>query len=446
MSAGDTHSTRNYELAFAEVEHQLPSGGWLAGLRREALTHFSRTGFPTTRDEDWKYTSLRDIDKQRFVPATGAAAIPSAQTMDAAAIDGLDAIRLVFVDGFFVESLSHAGRLPDGVTVGSLASALADGGEQLQPHLAQVADTAMHRFAALNTAFVSDGAWLHVAAGVELDKPVYLLFLSSHAEARQLIQPRVLVVAERQAKLGLIEHYADPHNSGAFTNVVTEISAGEGAQVEHYLLQEHGDAGYHIGSVHVAQQADSRYVSHNVNLGGALVRHDIHARMLGQGANAVLNGLFMVGDRQHLDNHTRVDHAVPHTGSDEYYKGVLYGKGRAVFNGKVVVHRDAQKTDAAQYNGNLLLSPMAEIDTKPELEIYADDVKCAHGATVGQLDEDALFYLRSRGLDAAAAREVLTFAFAGDVLAKMGLAPVRSRLEKIVASRLPGAGVAQELI
>ena len=442
MSGEQSNSARNYELAHAEVAHQLPSGGWLDTLRREALARFGRQGFPTRRDEDWKYTSLKSIEKQRFVPATGAGAEPDAAWLDQCRIEGLEAIRLVFVDGFFDAGLSAIGELPEGVRVQSLAAALADESEPLKGRLGAVADEDMHRFAALNTAFVADGAWLHVPADVELEKPVHLLFVTTADDTPRLVQPRVLVSAGRHSKLTLIEHYADPAGASAFTNVVTEIDAGEGARVEHYLLQEHDNSAYHVGSVHVAQQADSAYVSHNVNLGGALVRHDIHPRMLGEGAHTVMNGLFLVGDGQHVDNHTRVDHAVPHTGSDEYYKGVLWGKGRAVFNGKVIIHRDAQKTDASQYNGNLLLSPMAEIDTKPELEIYADDVKAAHGATVGQLDEDALFYLRSRGLDARAAREVLTFAFAGDVVARMGLAPLRERLEAAIAQRLPGGGLA----
>ncbi len=437
-----TSSARSYELAHAEVAHQLPAGGWLDALRREALSRFTRQGFPTRRDEDWKYTSLRPLEQQRFVPSTGAAGEPDAQWLEGLKIENLDAIRLVFVDGFYVAGLSTADELPEGVTVQSLAAVLADEPERLKGQLGAVADQDMHRFAALNTAFVADGAWLHVPADVEVQKPVHLLFVTTADDTPRLVQPRVLVSAERHSRVTLIEHYADPEASTAFSNSVTEISTGEGARVEHYLLQEHGSARYHVGSVHVAQQADSEYVSHNINLGGALVRQDIHPRMLGEGANVVLNGLFLVGDGQHVDNHTRVDHAVPHTGSDEYYKGVLWGKGRAVFNGKVIIHRDAQKTDASQYNGNLLLSPMAEIDTKPELEIYADDVKAAHGATVGQLDEDAMFYLRSRGLDARTAREVLTFAFAGDVVSRMGLAPLRERLEAAIARRLPGGGLA----
>jgi Fe-S cluster assembly protein SufD len=294
---------------------------------------------------------------------------------------------------------------------------------------------------ALNTMLMSDGAFIHLSAQAKIDVPIYLLHLNlADGGTSQL---RHLVLAEEGSEAVIIEHYVSANEVTCWTNTVTEIDLACNAGIEHYKLQEEGGKALHIASVDIDQDRDSRFTSHNINLGGRLVRNDVNARLDGEDAHSVLNGLYVLNGRQHVDNHTRIDHLKPRTVSRELYKGVLDGWSRGVFNGKIIVHKDAQLTDSSQSNHNLLLSQNAEVDPKPQLEIFADDVKCAHGATVGQLDEDALYYLRSRGVPLQEARALLTFAFANDVITHMRLEPMRERLEGLLRQRLPAAEVVQ---
>ena len=417
---------------------------WLAGRRLGAAQRFADAGFPDPRQEEWKYTNVRPIATKPFATAESDAPV-AADAIGELGFEGLDAYRLVFVDGRFRAELSDLEGLPEGATVHSLSLMLGDDSARLEPLLGTLAHDRYSSFAAANMAFLSDGAVIILGKGVRLERPVHLLMVGSAGSPATWNHPRVLVHAAEAAEVTVVEHYTDLEGANGFTNTVTELRAEAGAQIQHYLVQDHADTAYHIGSVFVQQRRDSRVTSHNVNLGGRLVRHDLNIDLTEPGAEIVLNGLFLVGGRQHVDTHTRVHHSSPHTTSREQYRGIGQGHGRGVFKGRVLVERGAQKTDAQQHSANLLLSPNAEIDTKPELEIYADDVKCAHGATVGQLDETSLYYLRSRGIDSEAARGMLVFAFADEVLERMDLEPVRTSIERRLAARLPESG-AMEVI
>ncbi len=433
------------ERFLAQFERVSQHEDALAPLRRDALARFRELGLPTRHQEDWKYTSVRQIEQNDFELPADTLEIPD-DLARREGVPGLDAARLVFVNGRYSESLSHTEGLPDGVSVRSLAQAIGEAPERVREDIARQSGLDFSGFTALNTAFVEDGAVLEVAANTAVENPIELLFLSvAGDQSRYVFHPRVLIRMGQGAEATVLEHHAGVNGASNFNNAVTEITLDDQARLEHYRIQRESTAGFHIGSVHVDQGRASRYVNHNINLGGALVRNDINSRLSDVEAEAVFNGLYLVSNKQHVDNHTCVDHASPHTYSDELYKGVLDGKGKAVFNGRVKVHPDAQKIEAHQKNDNLLLSKLAEIDTKPELEIYADDVICSHGATVGQIDRGALFYLRSRGIDEAKARDLLTYAFAESVIERMPLAAVREWLEGLVVNRISGEGLLDDL-
>jgi len=414
----------------------VPEGpGWLRNRRDASLEIFAGAGFPGRRDEDWKYTSLRNVERRRFAPPASAQPVPA----DVPGVEGLNGATLVFVNGRLVS----AEGLPTRATACSLAEAVAAGHPACEPLLGQLADPERHRFAALGLATFVDGALVDVPAGSELDEPIRLVFISDGSRQSALSVPRVLVRAGAGSRATIVEHHAGGSGE-ALVCATTELELDRGAQVEHYRLQDEAPEAFHLGVVAARIGNDARLVSHNVAVGGRIGRLDLDVSLAGPGAEVVMNGLYLARDKQHVDNHTTVDHAVPHTHSDQIYRGVLTGRSRAVFNGRALVRQGANGTDARQSNANLLLSPDAEVDTKPELEIYADDVKCSHGATTGQLDEGALFYLRSRGLDEETARTVLTFAFADVVLARMGLEPLRRHAEGLVVGRLPDSDTLRE--
>jgi len=438
MSGEDT-ARYQFLSHFDRAVDTLPGGGWLSTLRQDAVSRFREQGLPSQKDEDWKYTSLRPITGSRFTLPVSSPTL-SQEQMEKARVPGLDAARLVFVNGRYQEALSDLGGLNKGVRLLPISEAIQQDPEALHARLGRQSGLDYTPFTALNNAFVADGTLLEIDANVQCKTPIELLFISAPGDQAYVFHPRVLIQMGRGSEATVLEHHVGLDNAANFNNVVTEIALGAQSQLTHYLLQRQSNQGFHIGGVHVQQARDSRYVNHNVNLGAALARHDINIRLAEEGAETVLNGLYMVGDRQHVDNHTCVDHAAPHTNSDESYKGVLDGRGRAVFNGRVVVHKHAQKIDAGQKNDNLLLSKMAEVDTKPELEIYADDVACSHGATIGQLDDAALFYLRSRGIDEDKARDLLTYAFAESIIERMGLVEVREWLSHLVVNRVSGEG------
>lgn len=407
---------------------------WIAARRQAGAARFEAMGFPHRRIEQWKYTDVRAIsrgdfrlaDNAEFSPATAAAlGLP------------LEAYRLTFVDGVFSSSLSDLAELPSGLSVQPLSQALAENHEAVGGPLGRLTGVEFSAFSALNTAFFEEGALVRLAPGTVVEKPIVLQFLSRHSETPVMSHPRILVEAGGRSEATIVEHHIGEAEAANFTNLVAEIMLDRGAILTHYKLMESPEQDLHIASIHIEQARDSRYTSFNLTLGGGLVRNDLVTDLNGQGAEATFNGLFHGRNRQHVDNHTLANHNAPYTYSRENYKGILDDRAHGVFNGKVIVKRDSQKIEAEQSNANLLLSDRAQINTKPELEIYADDVKCAHGATTGQLDEDAVFALRTRGLDEATARGLLTLAFAGEVMDQVDLDVIAERVELTVAGKLP---------
>lgn len=444
------NDARDYYLSdYARVAAALPGTHlpWLARQRAGALDLFAQRGFPGKRDEDWKYTSVAALLQQPFVATCGGAAddAPAAAAiLSCLALPQDGSHLLVFHNGRYLPALSSLGKLPAGVKLDSVAHMLDADPDALQPYLDGDNAEPQGAFDALNSAFMADGAWLRLSRGTVLEAPLHLLFIATEEGAAHHM--RNLIVAEDGAQATVIEHYVGADGAHYFNNVVTRIFAAPGAAVEHHKLQQDGAEAFHIAGIHARQQRDSRIASHAFTLGGALTRNDISTVFDAPGCEATLNGLYLVGGSQHVDTHTRIDHRQPNGTSSEHYRGVLDGRAHAVFNGKVIVHPGAQKTSAYQANHNLLLSRDAEVDTKPQLEIFADDVKCNHGATVGQLDETQLFYLRSRGIAEAAARSLLVHAFAHDVIERIRVASLRARLEQLLLARLPQQDLQQERI
>jgi Fe-S cluster assembly protein SufD len=422
----------------------------LEALRRAALGHFATRGLPATTDEAWRFTSVAPLAAHAYArPRPGAAAV-TPESVARWTVPGAHV--LVLVDGRPAPDLSSLGAMPEGARVMGLAEAWSRHPGTVMAHLGRHALTEDNPFAALNTAFLSDGAFVLVPRGVTMDAPVQVLALATGTgngagpePARPVAYPRTLVVLEEGAQATVVETFA-PADGGAYlTCAVTEVVAEDNAALDHYKLQHEAPAAFHMATFQLWQGRDSSVRSHNIALGAALARSDVNALLAGQGVSCTLNGLYLAGGRQHVDTHMRVEHAMPHGTSHELYKGILDGRARAVFNGRIYVHRAAQQTDAKQSNRNLLLSREALVNSNPQLEIFADDVKCTHGSTVGQLDADAVFYLRSRGIDEEAARSLLIYAFAGDLLAGIGLRPVREALEETLIERLPRGEVVRQL-
>jgi Fe-S cluster assembly protein SufD len=412
---------------------------WLQAARRHAFASFERQGFPTTRDEDWRFTNVAPIAEGRFAP--GAAVQAPLALAEVPLVPGLPGPVLVFVDGRFAPDLSRGASLYGlGAVFGSLAHGLREAPETLQSDLAQHAASDGRPFVALNTALFEDGAFVRVPDGVIVEGAVQVVFVATGREPGTSTHPRVLLVAGANSQVRLVESFVSaPGAAPSFTNAVTEIVAGDAAVVEHYRIQREGESAFHIGQTQLRVGRSTSVASHAVTLGAALSRHDAVAVLAAEGADCTLNGLYLARGTQLVDNHTEIDHAMPHGSSHEIYKGILADRARGVFNGRIRVRPDAQKTDAKQTNKTLLLSDEAQVNTKPQLEIFANDVKCTHGATVGQLSQEALFYLRARGIGAADARKLLVRAFAMDILSHVRLEPVRAELDRLLAERLPGA-------
>jgi Fe-S cluster assembly protein SufD len=390
-------------------------------------------GFPTLRDEDWKYTSVAALEKRIFRLAPES--LNGVRACEVVSLALGDSHLLMFVNGRYAPDLSHPGRLPSGAEVGSLAQAVAERPDRFEALLIRDADALVSGFAALNAAFWADGAAIDLAAGCVVEEPIHLVFITTDADLA--LHPRNIIRAGAGSRAEIIEHYVGLNDAAYFTNGVTQVQADPNAEIIHTKLQQESLRSYHIADIRAEQERDSRFISQSFALGGLLSRNNITTRVDGERCEATLIGLYLANGRQHMDHHTLIDHARPHGTSREFYKGVLAGAARAVFNGKVIVRSDAQRTDAQQSNRNLLLSDQAEVDTKPQLEIYADDVKCSHGATVGQLDAEQIYYLRSRGMDDASARALLTFAFAEDVATRVSYAPLRARLQQLLRGWLP---------
>ncbi len=419
---------------------------WLDEARRRALETMQRDGLPRPRDENWKYTPIRPVENRGLQLVRESPGRLDAERVAAFGYPGLACRQQVFENGRHMAGLSGGEPLPDGVICLPLARAIADHGEALAPFLEREFGGSEQGFAAMNAAFAEDGLYVHVPEGVAVDVPLMLLFAATDAGTAQMAHPRVILHLERGSRLVLIENFSGEAGHRNLTNLLSQVRIEDGAELRHLRVQREGAKGLLVNRTDVSVGAGGSYTGFAIDFGGRLVRHDLNISLEAEQAACALNGLYVLGGRQHVDNHTRVDHRVPNTRSEERYKGVLDGHSRGVFNGKVVVHEGADGTDASQSNANLLLSRDAEIDTKPELEIYADDVKCAHGATVGQLDRDALFYLRTRGLDLDEARGLLTYAFCREVIDRLRLEPVRDRLTGDLLDYLPTGLVARELL
>ncbi len=481
-----------YLSLFQQQESRLAAAGpsWLGPIRKAAIHRFAELGFPTTKSEEWKYTNVAPIARVPFQPVSQAGAKNSLVDLSAYPVlteevgypspsAKVSGARLVFVDGHYSQSLSSVG-LPEGVKATSLARALADNDPSLEAHLARYVGWEDHAFAALNTAFIEDGAFIEIPKDVVLDKPIHLLYVSTAHGEPTVTHPRNLILAGRSSQVSIIEVYVGlgPRNSKLeignwklenreskletrnshsepeasfefrvssfenngvhFTNSVTEVVASEGAVVDYCKVQQESAQTFHVASLNFQQERSSSVTTHAIALGGALDREELTTVLHGKGAESLLHGLYVISGEQHVDNHTVIDHAKPHCSSRELYKGILDGKSSGVFNGKIIVRKDAQKTDSKQSNKNLLLSEDAVINTKPQLEIYADDVKCTHGATIGQIDQEAVFYLRSRGIGLDDARALLTQAFASDVIEKIKFEPLRAALKRALVARLAG--------
>jgi len=426
----------------------LPGSGldWLDELRKAGVRRFSEKGFPTLRDEDWRYTNIRPILKQNFNPvAVLDGSTGRAKGLTQNLLPGLGAYRFVFVDGHYVEELSDATGLPQGVVAVPMADAVTRGPNGVKAWLGACMPEDRGGFTDLNTAYIEDGLYLHVDRGCQLEQPIEVVFISTEPGG-QLIQPRNLFVLGENTRAHIIERYISGAGRSHLTNAVTELVACRSSVVEHTRLQEEGMDAFHIGGVFIRLHGDARVVSNNAALGSMIARTNLHVTLQEEGACCHLYGVYLGNGRQHIDNFTQVDHRAPECTSNEFYKGVLDARARAVFHGRIIVREGAQKTDAQQQNRNLLLSGHAEVDTKPQLEIYADDVKCSHGATIGQLDDGAMFYLRSRGVDENTARGLLTYAFAADVINKISSAPVRGHLEGELGRKLFGVARPEELV
>jgi len=405
---------------------------WLKDLREGGIARFGDLGFPNMKQEAWRFTSVAPIAEGAFELAKAPARIPTLEDIRPFLLFEAG-YRLVFVDGFFQGSLST----PFFDDVQSLAHVVTHRQDLVRQYLGQYAVTQDRPFSALNTAFVSDGAFVHVPAKATIAEPIQLLFLSTGGKP-VMTHPRNLVVLEREARASIVETYASLSEAKGpyWTNTVTEIVVGDSARVDYHRVQRESPRAYHVATTQTHQGRDSTVNLHTVAFGGALARHDIGAVMAGPGGTLILNGLYLLAGEQHADHHTTIDHAADHCESHEYFNGVLDGKSRGVFTGRIIVRPGAQKTDSKQTNNNLLLSADAHADSQPQLEIYADDVKCTHGSTVGPLDPRALFYLRSRGIGEHEAQRLMTYGFAAEILGRMEVAPLRAQLDGIVRRRL----------
>lgn len=418
--------------------------GNLTGLRRGAFDAFVAQGIPTTRDERWKFTSLKKLADTTFI-LPDPPFEPTPAEVEPFDIEGLDAIRIVFVDGFFAPSLSAELSAAEG-RVMQLADAIDQPNALAAQKLGELVSIDDDAFGALNTAFIEDGVFVHVPAGQAIDKPIHVLSITTDGEQPKMTHPRCLIIAEPHARVTVIEHNVSLGEGVHLTNALTEIHAADHATVHHYYLERENDAAFNISTLKIRQGVKSDVRSHTALLGGALVRNNVHPILAGDDAHCLINGLYIGQRDQHLDNHMRVEHAALRGDSRQFYKGILNDKSRGVFAGRIVVHPGAQQTDAKQTNRNLLLSDEARINAKPQLEIYADDVKCTHGATTGQIDEDMIFYLRSRGIDPETARAMMIFAFAAETFERIDLEPIEQLLKQDLLKRLPQAQVLADVL
>lgn len=430
-------AVEHYVSAFTDFQIDHPAPTWLSAKRRDAMDAFKSLGFPTVRDEEWKYTDVTPVANLAatpvFRPALNGSAPQALPTH--LPFNEISGHKLVFVNGHFSPALSEVGALPPGAVITSMAQAFEHNVDIVMEHFGKHLDWKNETFAALNTAFAQDGALIHLARNVRIEETIRLVFLATD-DGETVMHPRNLIVLGEGASAHVLETYASTGEGVYFCNTVTEVETGDGAQLEHIKVQLESKKAFHIATLQIQSARDVVASSHCLNFGGRIVRNNANAVLADEGGEVTLNGLVLGRDSQHIDNHTSMDHAKPHCDSHENYAHVLNDKSVGVFNGKIFVREDAQKTDAKQSNRTLLLSRDAQIDAKPQLEIFADDVKCTHGATIGQLDEEALFYLRARGVPESQARKILIRAFAAEVFESISQDDVREALERELEARL----------
>jgi Fe-S cluster assembly protein SufD len=427
-------AAESYVGAFEQLATGDSAPDSVQAQRREAFDRFASLGFPTTRNEDWHFTSVSPIADEDFVLLSSRSGDVRREELDAFRFGTADWHTMVFVNGRFEPGLSDLRALPAGVIIQDLRSAWKDAPE-VAARIGTIVDSETQSFTALNAAFMQDGAVVRIAKDASIDRPIHLLYVSDANAAKGMMHPRNLVLVGRNASATVIESYVSTTDAMYLTNAVTEVAIDDGATLRHYKIQREGRRAFHLGTIEARQARDSHFVSFSFAAGAALSRTNVYTTLGGEGCGTTLNGLYLLDGEQHCDHQTQVIHAQPNCFSRELYKGILDGRSHGVFNGKVYVHPIAQKTDGKQTNNTLLLSGTAHIDTKPQLEIFADDVKCTHGATVGQIDRTALFYLESRGINAAQARRLLTYAFAADVLETIEVEAVKDGLESMTLER-----------
>ncbi|MGH7215511.1 MAG: Fe-S cluster assembly protein SufD [Tepidisphaeraceae bacterium] len=421
------------------VEQQTPraSRPWLDRLRQDAVRRFHEVGFPTKKQEAWRFTDVSPIGKTRFRPGVYRGTELTRHILSPYSFADEAACELVFVNGHFAPELSSMVGMPDELRVRTIAEALRTDSTRLPEHLGQHAKPEQNAFVALNTGFVHDGAFILLRHGLTVEMPVHLLFVSTPNRDKQpmVSHPRVLIVAEDGTEASVVESYIGIGEGVYFTNAVTEVVAGKDARLQHCKLQQENTQAYHVATMQAHLARGAKFVSHSATIGGCLTRNDLSVLLDGEGAEATLNGLVLIGGKQHADNHTLLDHAAPNCPSHELYKHVLDDTASGVFKGQIYVRPEAQKTDAKQTSQTLLLSDDAQMNSQPALEIYADDVKCTHGSTTGPLNDEAIFYIKSRGVGMDAAQHLLTYAFAADITSRIKVEPVRRRLEEFMAAQ-----------
>lgn len=420
---------------FEQAVAQSPS--WLWPRRRAGISRYTEAGFPSVQEEDWRFTNVTPLTRLPFKTTSeysrGGLTPESIQTFP---FTRLKSNRLVFVNGHYADELSSVLPQKENVRITSLATALNLDSDLLERHLTAIVLPEDNVFAALNTAFFQDGAFIFVPAGCAVEEPVHLLYISTASEAGTRTHPRNLIIAEKGSRLTVLESYVSTLDTPYFTNSVTELAAGDGAVVEHCKFQDESAQAYHISTLHAQLSRNTRFLHHSMSTGARLARNNIKTTLAGEGIDCILNGLYLAKVDQLVDHHMVVEHAKAHCNSHEYFNGILDARSRGVFHGRILVRPEAQKTDAKQTNKNLLLSDDATIDTKPQLEIYADDVKCTHGATIGQLNDESVFYLRARGIGLDTARRMLIHAFAGEIIDRIKFQPARQELDELFWNRL----------
>jgi len=411
---------------------------WLKDLRSDAIRKFSEMGFPTVKHEDWRFTNILPLTKIQFQRSSKQERSDiHRDDLSKFIVGGASKTVLVFVNGHFDESLSDLSGLPKEISAGSLAAFVTLRSEFVRQHLNRDLPIQLHPFAALNAAFIHDGAFVHVPDGINVAAPIQLLFISSSQDDRRSVSyPRNLIVVGQKASVTFIESYISLSEDIHFSNSVTEAFIAKEAAVDYVKIQRESEKAYHVGTMQVEQESRSRFTAFSLALGGAIARSDINIIVSGDHCETMLDGLYISANEQLIDHHTFIDHRQPDCSSREIFKGIVAGSSRTVFNGKIFVRKEAQKTDSKQTNKNLLLSDKATVDTKPQLEIFADDVKCTHGATVGGLDAASLFYVKSRGISEDAARAVLTVGFASEVTDYINDEALRKYVDSLVVERL----------